>query len=265
MASISTTRRRAVRRFWPAVAAPLLLLLSVQSVHAGAVLHLRWTDNSVTEDGFSIERAPSMAGPFVQIGVTGPDATVYTDATVTMGKTYCYQVRAFNVTGASPPTNLACGVAHGLTTGDFDGDGKSDLAVFRQSTGQWFVFGSTTGFLGPVLFGAPGLGDVAGPADYDGDGKTDLAVYRATTAEWFVFGSATGFPGPVLLGAPGLGDVPVPADYDGDGRTDLAVYRTTSAQFFIFGSATGFPGPILFGTPGLGDTPVLIAPALRPG
>jgi glucose/arabinose dehydrogenase len=149
------------------------------------------------------------------------------------------------------------------TPGDYDGDGKTDLAVFRGSTGEWFIFGSATGFPGPVLLGAPGLGDIPVPADYDGDGKADLAVFRTTTGQWFVFGSATGFPGPVLLGAPGLGDLPVPSDYDGDGKADLAVFRTTTGQWFVFGSATGFTAPILFGAPGLGDIPLTKPAALR--
>jgi hypothetical protein len=38
--------------------------------------------------------------------------------------------------------------------------GGKNLGVARQSTGEWFIFGSTTGFPGAVLFGAPGLGDV---------------------------------------------------------------------------------------------------------
>jgi hypothetical protein len=139
---------------------------------------------------------------------------------------------------------------------DFDGDGKADLGVYRQTTAEWLIFGSATGFAGPVLLGGPGLGDVSVPHDYDGDGKTDLAVYRTTTGEWFVFGSSTGFTGAVPLGCPSCGDVPVPADYDGDGKADLAVYRPGSAEWFIFGSATGFPGPVLLGGPGLGDVPV---------
>jgi uncharacterized repeat protein (TIGR01451 family) len=43
---------------------------------------------------------------------------------------------------------------------DYDGDGKADLAVYRTSTAQYFVFGTLTGFPGPIPFGAPGLGDI---------------------------------------------------------------------------------------------------------
>jgi hypothetical protein len=43
---------------------------------------------------------------------------------------------------------------------DYDGDGKADLAVYRTSTAESLIFGSETGFPGPILFGAPGLGDI---------------------------------------------------------------------------------------------------------
>jgi hypothetical protein len=34
-----------------------------------------------------------------------------------------------------------------------------DLAVYRQATGQWLVFGSASGFQGAVPWGSPALGD----------------------------------------------------------------------------------------------------------
>ncbi|HMH49972.1 MAG TPA: FG-GAP-like repeat-containing protein [Candidatus Acidoferrum sp.] len=145
---------------------------------------------------------------------------------------------------------------------DYDGDGKTDFAVYRPSTGQWFVFGTTSGFK-TLVFGAPaasGLGDFPVPGDYDGDGKADLAIYRFATGEWLIFGSTSGFR-TLLFGAPaasGLGDTPVAADYDGDHATDVAVYRKATGEWFVFGSTTGF-STLLFGAPavlGLGDTPV---------
>ncbi|HMH50749.1 MAG TPA: Ig-like domain repeat protein [Candidatus Acidoferrum sp.] len=145
---------------------------------------------------------------------------------------------------------------------DFDGDGKRDVAVYRPSTGEWFILGSATGSQ-TRLFGSPsasGLGDAPVPADFDGDRKTDLAIFRQATGEWIVFGSTSGFQ-TFLFGAPaasGLGDTPVTADYDGDGKADLAVYRKATGEWLIFGSATGFQ-TVLFGAPaasGLGDIPV---------
>jgi hypothetical protein len=72
---------------------------------------------------------------------------------------------------------------------DFDGDGRTDLAVYRPSTGQWFILQSSTGTLVTVQWGTSG--DLPVPADFDGDGKTDVAVYRHSTGTWFIFWSST--------------------------------------------------------------------------
>ena len=68
----------------------------------------------------------------------------------------------------------------GSTAADFDGDGKSDIAIYRNGT--WFIRRSTGGVTSVVWGGLPQ--DIPVPADYDGDGKTDIAVYRSGT--WFI-------------------------------------------------------------------------------
>jgi hypothetical protein len=83
-----------------------------------------------------------------------------------------------------------------LLRGDFDGDGKTDIAVFRPSTGEWFLRLSTQNYVvaaGNWYFqwGVPG--DVPITGDFDGDGKTDITVYRPSTGEWYLRLSSRGY------------------------------------------------------------------------
>jgi len=121
---------------------------------------------------------------------------------------------------------------------DFDGDGKSDVSVFRPSDGNWHVLRSTAGY----AVGHWGMsGDVPVPGDYDNDAKADYAIFRgdanAANPDFYIYNSSNSTMTFLSFGIPG--DVPVSADYDGDGKTDIGVYRPSDGGWYVLKSTGG--------------------------
>jgi M6 family metalloprotease-like protein/uncharacterized delta-60 repeat protein len=158
---------------------------------------------------------------------SGTTSTITFD--VTSNVTFSIAVAGFSGGGAYTfnwaftPT-----VTDAAPVGDFDGDGDTDIGVFRPSVGGWYLQDQPT-----VFFGLSG--DIPIPGDYDGDGSTERAVFRPSVGGWYIEGQST-----VFFGLDG--DIPVPGDYDGDGTTDIAVYRPAVGGWYIIGQAPTFHG-----------------------
>lgn len=118
---------------------------------------------------------------------------------------------------------------------DFDGDGKTDLSVFRGPEGTWYMNRSTAGFAA-AQWGQNG--DEIVPGDFDGDGKTDLAVFRpvsvANAPDYFILKSSDNSFASISWGSPG--DVALSGDTDGDLKTDFVLYRPSNSTWYVLTS-----------------------------
>ena len=120
-------------------------------------------------------------------------------------------------------------------SGDYDGDGTAEPAIFRSASGMWSVRNLTRAYLGATT-------DDLVPADYDGDGTTDIAIFRSFSGLWTVRNLTRFYSG-------SAGDRPVPGDYDGDGAAEAGVFRPSASLWSIRGVTR-----LYFG--GSDDTPV---------
>ncbi len=139
----------------------------------------------------------------------------------------------------------------------------ADIAVWRPSSGDWWVMGQTGSQQVTQTWGMND--DKPVPGDYDGDGKTDFSIFRPSNNNWYILYSAGG--GNQILFGTG-GDKPAQADYDGDGRTDAAIFRPSTATWYIskssdsswlvetFGQSTDTPVPADFDGDGRADIAV---------
>jgi hypothetical protein len=156
---------------------------------------------------------------------------LYIEPSTQPGTYYTQQVNS--------PTNILAtrfnvgGLGAGVyvhASGDFDGDGHPDFALWRLQDATWFVVPSSNP-AAPMIqpWGFPG--DVATPAVFARPGgPTDFAVWRPSDGTWYTLPSGA----PSFFVPWGLpGDIPVPGDFDGDGLTDFAIWRPSEGNWWI--------------------------------
>jgi hypothetical protein len=222
--------------------------------------------NITAGSSFAIEEAvPALPGAKVVVedAVLATAGATAATATISAIDQWGAALGAFKAAGTASVTSLAMS-ATAATAGpvpddstrasDYDGDGKSDLAVFTPSTGKWSVLQSSSNYVNSFSVALGASTDTPVPGDYDGDGKADVAVYTPSTGTWSILSSSSSYRSLVTATGGALGDVPVPGDYDGDGKTDVAVYRPSTGEWLLTLSTTQATQTVVLGV--AGDKPV---------
>ncbi len=163
--------------------------------------------------------------------------------------------------------------------GDFNGDGRDDLAMFYDyggdNTGLFIAFNSATGLQAPVQVWSSGAGNwrwsfskpTAG--DFNGDGRSDIAVLynygNGNSALWVFYANTTGgFSAPVMKWWAGVNGFAwersriVAGNFTGDSKDDIGVlydYSNDDTAMFVFESSSF----ILLGG---GSIPIISAPVM---
>jgi subtilisin-like proprotein convertase family protein len=138
--------------------------------------------------------------------------------------------------------------------GDFDGDGKADLAFYDLATATWYVDDSKQG-LSSFQLGNSSSVPVVGYFNFNTNLPEELGIYNVVNGQgiWSINTGNTGIE-TVFFG--GAGDIPVPGDYTGVGYDEVAVYRPSTGQFLVQvpglnGTTTTQIIPLPAGTPDL--------------
>lgn len=135
--------------------------------------------------------------------------------------------------------------------GDYDGDGKTDVAVWNTSYGNWAIIQSTLGADTRQWGQFP---DVPVPADYDGDGRTDRAIFRASDKSWWIMPSNGNPTIHITWSILAAGDQPVAGDFNGDNKADFAFWRPSDGTWHVSYAGTSFA--FSFGWGQNGDVPL---------
>jgi hypothetical protein len=163
-----------------------------------------------------------------------PAGGIYTLTPIKSGFNFAPQSRTVAYVASNQTVDFT-GVQAITTTknADFDGDGRTDISVWRPSDSNWYVLRSSNGNFQATSWGLNT--DKLTPGDYDGDGKTDFAVFRPSNSIWYILQSSTNTLTTLQWGL--STDVPVAGDYDGDGKTDVAVWRPSDGYWYIYRSS----------------------------
>jgi hypothetical protein len=212
-----------------------------QIAGSGSSTTLTAVSGSPFVSGGTFTDAVTLAGNGLLVAANGisRNLTVYT-VNQSSGVLTSLGAQPINAVGASGLLTGMTFVPGGGVIGDFDGDGKSDVTIFRPSTGLWATLKSNANYATSSTVSWGLSSDTTTPGDYDGDGKIDPAIFRPSTGLWAFLKSSTNYTTSASVSWGLSTDKPQPGDYDGDGKTDPAIFRPSTGLWAFLKSSTNY-------------------------
>jgi len=228
-------------------------------------VNLTWTDNSVSETNWTVQRATSVAGPWgtsiIIPSTTGPQKGVnvtYSDATILANATYYYRIMATNIIGdttiyPAPAVGFPYMTVNSTPSNTAISPPSSRITTIGTvRNGVFLLRNSNTAGNADLTFAYGNTGDTPVTGDWNADGVTTIGTRRngifnlrnsnsAGTADiTFTFGNPT--------------DIPVTGDWNGDGITTIGTYR--NGTFFLRNSNSAGPADLTFNFGNPTDKPI---------
>ena len=147
------------------------------------------------------------------------------------------------------PSYGAGNAPYWVTVGDFNGDGKPDLAVANWGGSVSVLLGNGNGtFQAAVSYGT-GTSAFVAVGDFNGDGKPDLAVANQSGGVSVLLGNGDGTFQAAVNYDPAAGSYSVAVgDFNGDGKPDLALANfSNNSVDVLLGNGDGtFQSPLTY-------------------
>jgi hypothetical protein len=175
---------------------------------------------------------------------------------------------SYHLLGANAPGNSKWAFQFGQqgdlpVTGDWDGNGKESVGIFRPGTAEsrssFHLSNSLANVSSNYAFASGAPTDLPLAGDWDGDGKDSVGFYRPSDGTFHLTDSLAEGPSEYAFGfGPDNGNViPLAGDWDGDGKDSVGYYDRDNSTFHLANDLASDPpeSVYVYGRPG--DQPVM--------